>query len=156
MEELCDGCPPEFRDYMEYARRLKFEEMPDYQQCIDLFDRCLKANGINPSTRAYSWKKRNQPKGNQYIGTEQERSVRKPTTKMYPNMPTAGYSDWSPKEIKQQQLLSPEAPPSPKTGHKAVKATDYTGMGSGLLGSRAFARGVLKTASKSKGRVTAE
>jgi len=49
---------------MEYARKLKFEETPDYQHCIDLFDRCLKAKNINPHARDYSWKKTNPPKVN--------------------------------------------------------------------------------------------
>lgn len=37
LEELCKGCPPQFREYMDYCRNLKFDEDPDYNYCSDLF-----------------------------------------------------------------------------------------------------------------------
>jgi len=30
VEDLCKGCPKEFAYYINYARKLKFEEKPDY------------------------------------------------------------------------------------------------------------------------------
>jgi len=40
LEELCEGCPPEFKEYMRYCRALEFEEKPDYSLLIDLLDKC--------------------------------------------------------------------------------------------------------------------
>jgi serine/threonine protein kinase len=36
-EELCQGFPQEFCDYVNYTRRLKFDEQPDYSYLRDLF-----------------------------------------------------------------------------------------------------------------------
>jgi hypothetical protein len=30
VEELCRGCPKEFQHFLQYSRKLKFEEKPDY------------------------------------------------------------------------------------------------------------------------------
>lgn len=37
IEDLCKGFPKEFCQFMNYSRKLKFEEKPDYQQLISMF-----------------------------------------------------------------------------------------------------------------------
>lgn len=42
ISELCHGYPDEFAKYLTYARHLKFEEQPDYDYLIKLFNTVLK------------------------------------------------------------------------------------------------------------------
>lgn len=57
LEELCADCPAEFLEYMFYVRKLKYEENPDYQYCIELFVGCMKNIMISPSSLDFCWKK---------------------------------------------------------------------------------------------------
>lgn len=57
LETLCKGLPREFKEYMEYCRKLKFEQEPDYKHCLSLFRRCMERNNIDPSSTDYIWKK---------------------------------------------------------------------------------------------------
>ena len=41
---------------MQYCRRLKFEEEPDYKYCIGLFEKCMKRNNLDPKVYDYTWK----------------------------------------------------------------------------------------------------
>lgn len=41
---------------MEYCRNLKFEEDPDYLYLINLFEKCMQDNGIDPKSTDYTWK----------------------------------------------------------------------------------------------------
>ena len=41
---------------MEYCRKLKFEEDPDYKYVIGLFDKCMKRNNLDPKVMDYTWK----------------------------------------------------------------------------------------------------
>lgn len=40
-EELCVGLPIEFMWYMEYCRVMDYEEEPDYNFLINLFQSCI-------------------------------------------------------------------------------------------------------------------
>lgn len=42
LEFLCQGLPPQFLDYMNYCRRLGFEENPDYNYLKNLFTSFMK------------------------------------------------------------------------------------------------------------------
>jgi hypothetical protein len=42
LEFLCQGLPPQFLEYMNYCRRLGFEENPDYNYLINLFQSFMK------------------------------------------------------------------------------------------------------------------
>jgi serine/threonine protein kinase len=46
VKELCDGFPDEFATYLYYARGLQFEEDPDYDYLIDLFDQVMARHGF--------------------------------------------------------------------------------------------------------------
>lgn len=41
ISELCHGFPEEFAEYLKYSRSLEFEQTPDYDYMISLFDRIL-------------------------------------------------------------------------------------------------------------------
>ncbi|KAF5315808.1 hypothetical protein D9611_004890 [Ephemerocybe angulata] len=45
IKELCDGFPEEFAIYLNYVRKLGFEETPDYDFLRELFTKVLKSNG---------------------------------------------------------------------------------------------------------------
>lgn len=41
---------------MEYCRSLKFEDEPDYKFCVQLFEKCMKRNNLDPKVVDYTWK----------------------------------------------------------------------------------------------------
>ncbi|KAF8530005.1 kinase-like protein [Gautieria morchelliformis] len=43
--DLCEGFPEEFAIYMNYVRKLGFEEQPDYEFLRELFGKVMKTNG---------------------------------------------------------------------------------------------------------------
>jgi serine/threonine protein kinase len=45
-DELCKDCPNEFQQYIDYIRKLKYEEDPDYEMLKNLFKSALKKNGF--------------------------------------------------------------------------------------------------------------
>lgn len=57
LEDLCKGFPDEFKEYMEYCRKLKFEEDPDYKYILGLFESCMKKNGWDPKVPDFIWNK---------------------------------------------------------------------------------------------------
>ena len=40
IDELCDGMPPQFVEYLTKCRELEFEEEPPYDQLVQLFREC--------------------------------------------------------------------------------------------------------------------
>jgi casein kinase 1 len=54
IEELCEGFPEEFGIYMNYVRKLGFEESPDYDFLRDLFAKVLKTLG-EQDDGVYDW-----------------------------------------------------------------------------------------------------
>lgn len=45
-EDLCSGLLPEFTIYMQYVRRLKTHEKPDYRYLRSLFDQSFRRQGF--------------------------------------------------------------------------------------------------------------
>ncbi|KAI8890879.1 kinase-like protein [Backusella circina FSU 941] len=41
IKDLCEGFPEEFGEYLQYTRKLGFDEIPDYDYLKDLFDKVL-------------------------------------------------------------------------------------------------------------------
>ena len=53
-EQLCSGLPPEFAQYMQYCKKLSFEQDPDYEYLRNLFKSALsRMNEINDMK--FSW-----------------------------------------------------------------------------------------------------
>ena len=47
IEDLCSGYPKEFQHFLNYTRKLKFEEKPDYQQLISMFREAFVREGFD-------------------------------------------------------------------------------------------------------------
>jgi len=47
VEDLCSGYPKEFKNFLMYTRKLKFEEKPDYQQLISMFREAFVREGYD-------------------------------------------------------------------------------------------------------------
>lgn len=54
IKDLCEGFPEEFGIYLQYARKLSFEETPDYDFCRELFDKVLQRLG-ETDDGVYDW-----------------------------------------------------------------------------------------------------
>lgn len=54
ISELCNGFPEEFAKYLSYARHLKFEEQPDYDYLIKLFNNVMKKHHL-VNDQVYDW-----------------------------------------------------------------------------------------------------
>jgi casein kinase 1 len=62
ISELCEGFPEEFAIYMNYVRKLGFEENPDYDFLRELFSKILKTTG-DQDDGIYDWMLLNNGKG---------------------------------------------------------------------------------------------
>lgn len=62
IKELCEGFPEEFGIYLNYVRKLGFEETPDYDFLRELFTKVLKSSG-EPEDGVYDWMMLNGGKG---------------------------------------------------------------------------------------------
>ncbi|TIA92676.1 hypothetical protein E3P99_00527 [Wallemia hederae] len=62
IKELCEGFPEEFGIYLNYVRKLGFEETPDYDFLRDLFTKVLKNSG-QVEDGVYDWMMINNGKG---------------------------------------------------------------------------------------------
>ena len=47
LDNLCQGCPKEFIDFIKYARDLKFEKRPDYAYLKKIFQKISKNNNLH-------------------------------------------------------------------------------------------------------------
>ena len=56
LDELCRGYSPEFKEFMEYCRSLKFEQRPDYSTCIGFFQKCMDRHKYDGKSFDYTWK----------------------------------------------------------------------------------------------------
>lgn len=57
IEDLCRDQPEEFKEFMNYCRNLSFTQDPDYGFIIDLFEKCMKKNEIDPKVPDFIWNK---------------------------------------------------------------------------------------------------
>ncbi|KAN0066281.1 Palmitoylated plasma membrane-bound casein kinase [Thecaphora frezii] len=62
IKELCEGFPEEFGIYLNYVRKLGFEETPDYDFLRELFTKVLKSSG-EAEDGVYDWMLLNGGKG---------------------------------------------------------------------------------------------
>ena len=54
LNKLCDGIPSCFKEYVNYCRKLEFDETPDYEYLISLLIKCGEENDLEIK---YSWNK---------------------------------------------------------------------------------------------------
>lgn len=54
VKELCEGLPEEFATYLTYARKLGFEETPDYDYLRSLMNKALQKIG-ETDDGVYDW-----------------------------------------------------------------------------------------------------
>ncbi|PWN50465.1 putative casein kinase I [Violaceomyces palustris] len=71
IKELCEGFPEEFGIYLNYVRKLGFEETPDYDFLRELFTKVLKSSG-ETEDGVYDWMMLNGGKGWE-AGTHRDR-----------------------------------------------------------------------------------
>ena len=55
IKDLCNGLPKEIMDYMNYVKSLTFEQEPNYNYLINLFNIILKKNEFNFDKKIFSW-----------------------------------------------------------------------------------------------------
>jgi len=70
ISELCNGFPEEFAKYLSYARHLKFEEQPDYDYLIKLFNNVMKKHHL-VNDQVYDWMLLDQNKDKVRKGTSE-------------------------------------------------------------------------------------
>ncbi|CAG8682655.1 16419_t:CDS:2 [Gigaspora margarita] len=104
IKELCEGFPEEFGIYLNYVRKLNFEENPDYDFLRELFTKVLK-NSNEVEDGVYDWMLLNNGKG-------WEAGSRKDGGSLNPETNTR---------------VTLHAPPSPALAHTNPKAQRGTG-----------------------------
>ena len=55
LDELCSELPEEFKEFIIYARNLKFSEKPDYEYLKSLLLKAAEKNNIDVNTIIYDW-----------------------------------------------------------------------------------------------------
>lgn len=53
--ELCKGTPPEFGQFIDYARGLPFKSEPNYKFCIQLFRKVAMEHNYSPRDLIFDW-----------------------------------------------------------------------------------------------------
>ena len=59
-DELCEGLPEEFEEFINYAKELQFEQEPDYKYLKELLIKAGKKNGIDIDKVKYDWEIKNE------------------------------------------------------------------------------------------------
>ena len=75
LDELCEGTPDEFKEFIKYARNMKFEEEPDYAYLNKLLLNAAEKNGIELDKVEYDWeilKKKKDNEDNNMINITKE------------------------------------------------------------------------------------
>ena len=55
LDILCEGLPDEFKEFIDYGRKLRFEERPDYSYLKKLLIKAAEKNGIDLDNVEYDW-----------------------------------------------------------------------------------------------------
>ncbi|KAI8884422.1 kinase-like protein [Backusella circina FSU 941] len=91
IKDLCAGFPEEFGIYLQYVRKLGFEETPDYDFLRDLFTKVLKNHG-DTDDEVYDWMLLNKGRGlekktrNHQSSRQTANAINNPTTEAYTRM----------------------------------------------------------------------
>ena len=60
LDELCEGLPEEFKEFIKYSRELEFEQEPDYKYLKELLIKAGEKNGIDIDKVKYDWEIKNE------------------------------------------------------------------------------------------------
>ena len=55
LDDLCQGFPDEFKTFIQYARNIKFEEMPDYSYLRNIIRQMCEKNQLSFNYNKYDW-----------------------------------------------------------------------------------------------------
>ena len=55
LDELCDGLPEEFKEFIKYARDMEFSQKPDYEYLNNILLKAAEKNNIDINTVKYDW-----------------------------------------------------------------------------------------------------
>jgi casein kinase 1 len=55
INELCEGVPEEFKDYLVYVRNLEFKQKPNYKYLYELFTKAF--SELNYTWDTYDWER---------------------------------------------------------------------------------------------------
>ncbi|KAF8163482.1 CK1/CK1/CK1-G protein kinase [Crassisporium funariophilum] len=109
IKELCEGFPEEFGIYLNYVRKLGFEETPDYDFLRELFTKVIRNNG-DVDDNVFDWNLLNDGKGwEASVGQSQSQMARPPPVQ-------EGYTDRRKDRDdrrRSQALAGNMVPPSP-------------------------------------------
>ena len=79
LEELCQGHPPEFKEFMTYCRGLSFTADPDYRYILSLFEGCMERNNYELRLPDFIWNKNRLFLERQTLKESMMRVIEKPT-----------------------------------------------------------------------------
>jgi len=74
MEELCQGCPSEFLNFMKHCRNLNFEEKPDYEYLQQLLTGLAEKEGYNLDDKVFDWVIKDQRVPRPFIQEEEKKN----------------------------------------------------------------------------------
>ena len=81
VDELCKGHPEEFREFMNYCRKLQFQEDPDYKYMIGLFENIMRQNGWDPKVPDFIWEKNRFYQQREILKKDMMKVINKPIKK---------------------------------------------------------------------------
>ncbi len=116
IKELCEGFPEEFGIYLNYVRKLGFEETPDYDFLRELFTKVLKSSG-EQEDGVFDWMLLNNGKGWE-AGTNRDRRDDRERHRET-RASAAPQASAAAQQQQQQQHSSSSTPPSPATAPRA-------------------------------------
>ncbi|KAI0670411.1 CK1/CK1/CK1-G protein kinase [Trametes maxima] len=113
IKELCEGFPEEFAIYLNYVRKLGFEETPDYDFLRELFAKVLKNNG-DLEDGVYDWNLLNGGRGWEVsMGGQNQILAQIQNTPASPAQPRDRRDQGRDDRRRASQAGGPVVPPSP-------------------------------------------
>ena len=78
LDELCEGLPVEFKEFIKYAKNLEFEQKPDYSYLNGLLFKIADKNGIDIAKVKYDWEiKKEEEENNKEEENDKEKEEEK-------------------------------------------------------------------------------
>ncbi|KAG9057488.1 casein kinase I [Serendipita sp. 407] len=173
IKELCEGFPEEFAIYLNYVRKLGFEETPDYDFLRELFLKVLKNQGEGDDG-VYDWMLLNGGKGWENNPTPHPTQRRAPQPRNSQQIPPAPQAPALVRQGSKQRKSNgmaiagggPATPssagahvavpaPSPKPGYNRQSSYQMTG-GGGTVGTHPYSNTAIRAPSDFVGGTTVD